>query len=568
MKRLYFGDCLEVLKELCPNPHRKNNGFIDLIYIDPPFNSKRDYNVLFEDVDLSDANAQKKAFSDTWSNVSYYDSLEELKELDLNLFNFLNALNNINISKSAVSYLTMMAIRIFFMHKVLKETGSFYLHCDSTMSHYLKIVCDIIFNENNYRNEICWKRTSSIKTSQFENRKFSVLTDTILFYTKSNNYLFKEVKIPFTEKEIEERYPFIDEKGRFTKSPVFRSLSMGERPNLCYEYKGVNAPNKAGWKVSKEKLIEIDNRGDLGWSEKGIPYRKYRPEQTKGTLVTNLWDDIEQTGGSERLGYPTQKPEALLERIINSSTNENDLIADFFCGCGTTIAVAEKSNRQWLGVDISHLAVKLIKKRLTDKIENTTLRKEYDSTIEIYGFPKDVASARALARQDYDIENTESDKKYPTKNTKGRLQFQDWVIEIMLNAVCNPKRTADGGWDGHQVFKLPDNTKETVLIEVKSGNVNVKNVREFIQVVDSQKAAIGVFVCFGEQVTGPMLQEASKQGYYTLPNSDLKYQKIQILTVEDLINGQGIKMPDSSFGVFKKSLNNNGKVSEEQESFF
>jgi len=566
MKTLNFGDCLEILKELCPNPN-KAEGFIDLIYIDPPFNSKRDYNVLFEEA-VVDATAQKKAFADTWSNISYYDTLDEIHIIDLDLYKFLTTLNDIHISKSAVSYLTTMAIRIWYMQKVLKDTGSFYLHCDSTMSHYLKIVCDIIFGEKNYRNEICWKRTSSIKTSQFENRKFGVNTDTIFFYTKTDKYSFNEHKILFSEDEIEKRYQFVDEIGRYTKSPVFRSLSMGERHNLCYEYKGFSSPNKAGWKVSKERLIQIDEQGDLGWSKNGIPFRKYRPEHTKGTLVTNLWEDIEQTGGNERLGYPTQKPEALLERIIKASSNEGDLIADFFCGCGTTIAVAERLNRNWLGVDISHLAIKLIKKRLIDKIENTTLREEYSKTIEIKGFPHDIASAYALSKDDYetaDANVTEVKDKSNIKNNKGRMLFQEWVIEIMLGAVCNPKRTADGGWDGHQIFELHDGTKETVLIEVKSGNVNVKNIREFIQVVNSQNASIGVFVCFGKQVTRPMLEEATKEGYYRTDVFSKKYPKIQILTIEDLFNHQFIKMPPSSVSIFKKSETTKPKSSKDEQ---
>jgi len=312
--------------------------------------------------------------------------------------------------------------------------------------------------------------------------------------------------------------------------------------------------------------------------EKGKWYRwqkrkgqeAYKIYLSEGKRLGDVWDlPIINASAHERLGYPTQKPEALLERIIKASSNEGDLVADLFCGCGTTIAVAERLNRNWIGVDISHLAIKLIKKRLTDKIEVTEMRKEYAKTIEIKGFPQDIASAKALAREDYDIKNGErsdeekaEDKKANRKKTKGRVLFQEWIVEVMLGGVLNPKQTADGGWDGHEVFEIEAGKKETVLIEVKSGNVNVKNIREFIHVVQAQKAAIGVFVCFGEQVTKPMMEETSKQGYYREDIYQKRFGKIQILTVEDLLNGQGIIMPYSNVSVFKKSVNNASRVEE------
>lgn len=537
MKTLFFGDCLTYLKDLVPNPH-KSEGFIDLIYIDPPFNSKRDYNILFEDIDLKDATAQKKAFADTWSNVSYIDTLRELQSLDLNLYNFLETLNNINISKSAVSYLTTMAIRIYYMHKVLKNTGSFYLHCDPTMSHYLKLVCDLIFGEKHFRNEIIWSNESSSGYKTQVKNKFVRGHDVILFYSYENAY-FNLPTSPLADSTIK-RYDKVDE-------------------------------NNKPYKIYFEK--------------DGTERRQYL-EKSKGRKYSDTWTDIISfqtvNASGEWLGYPTQKPEALLERIINASSKEGDLVADFFCGCGTAIAVAERLKRNWLGVDISHLAIKLIKKRLIDKIEDidnrksTELRKEYSKSIEIKGFPQDIASARALAKEDYDIEDenkTEAekieDKKNEKKKTKGRVLFQEWIVEVMLGGVLNPKLTADGGWDGHEVFEIEDGKKETVLIEVKSGNVNVKNVREFIHVVESQKAAIGVFVCFDEQVTRPMLEEASKQGYYRKDIFKKNYGRIQILTVQDILNGQGIKMPVSNVSVFKKSQTTKPKTKPDtQEKMF
>lgn len=537
MNHLIFSDCLDVLKDF----HKQYpEGFIDLVYIDPPFNSKRNYNVLFESLDLKDTKAQREAFADTWSNVSYIDTLNEIQELDFDLYSFLKALDTIRLSKSAVSYLTTMAIRIYYIHKVLKDTGSFYLHCDTTMSHYLKLVCDLVFGDKNYRSEITWKRTSSIKSSQFKDKKYPNISDIILFYTKSDQYTFESNKIKraFSDDEIEERYPYKDEKGRYTKSPIFRSLSMGERANLCYEYKGVSNPNKAGWKVSKNRLIEIDEAGDLGWSPNRIPYRKFRPENTKGFIISSIWDDIEQAGGNERLGYPTQKPEALLERIIQASSNEGDLVADFFCGCGTTIAAAEKLNRRWIGTDISHLAIKLIIDRLTAPYPEKRA-KAIKENIRITGFPRDVAGARMLAQESH----------------KGRFGFQDWIIEVMLGGVVNKKKSGDGGFDGYLTFQKSETEKGTSIIEVKSGNVNVKNIREFIQVVNHRQADHGIFVCFSDQITKPMLIEAKQAGYFQHESYRDVFDKIQILTVEDLLDGKDINLPHIYFSkrTFKKS---------------
>ncbi len=534
--QLFFGDCLEILeKYLVPqNP----DGFIDLVYIDPPFNSKRDYNVLFESADLNDSTAQKQAFADTWSNISYMDELDRIQDLNIDLYDFLKTLEKVKTPRSAVAYLTTMALRIIYIHKVLKSTGSFYLHCDPTMSHYLKIVCDMVFGHGNFRNEITWERTKSLKTSQFKDRKFGVNTDIILFYTRSHEYTFnsEQIKRQYTPEDIAERYPYKDAKGFYAKSPLFRSLSMGERPNLCYEYKGVSSPNRAGWKVSKPKLIEIDERGDLGWSSSGVPFRKFRPEQTKGFLISNLWTDIESTGGNERLGYPTQKPEALMERIIKASSNEGDLVADFFCGCGTTIAAAQRLGRKWLGVDISHLAVKLIMDRLLKPWEdNLPKQKEIRHSIEVTGIPRDIDSAKELAR------NT----------ARGRFTFQDWIIEFMLGGVSNQKKSGDGGYDGYITFRGLGGHKGVILIEVKSGNVGVKNIREFIQVVEKQRADMGVFVCFRDHYSSGMASEARQAGYYQQDVYKDKYQKIRVMTVEDLLDGHELTYPKMLVTTFK-----------------
>jgi site-specific DNA-methyltransferase (adenine-specific) len=534
MKQLYFGDCLDVLKELSA---KHPNGFIDLIYIDPPFNSKRNYNILFEDLDMTDTKAQREAFADTWSRVSYKDTLNELLELHKDLYNFLKTLDSINISKSAVSYLTTMAIRIYYMHKVLKDTGSFYLHCDSSMSHFLKLICDLIFGDKNkgFKNEIVWKRTSAHN----DPKKFGRNTDRILFYTKSEKYTFNTVFLNYDDSYLTKFYRYYDEKGVYRLSDL---TGPGINPN-DEEWRGYHPANvKRHWSVPKRYLIKVLGKekfekmttkqkldylyeqGLIHFTQQGTPSFKRYLETMGGVPAQELWTDIPPISpqAKERLGYPTQKPEALLERIIKASSNEGDLVADFFCGCGTTIAVANRLNRNWLGVDISHLAIRLILQRLTDPYDDD-MKRRIRSEIEIHGFPRDVASAKELAR----------------KGQGGRLEFQEWVVEVLLHGINNPKRTADGGWDGYITFRKNGNEKGVILIEVKSGNVSVKDIREFKQVVDSEQADMGVFVCFADELSKPMLEAAKDAGRYR----NYQFDRIQIITIEELLQGKEIKMP-------------------------
>ena len=488
MNQLYFGDCLDILKDLRA---KHPAGFIDLIYIDPPFNSKRNYNILFEDVNLSDVKAQKEAFADTWSNISYLDTLAEIKEIDLDLFRILDTLNDIKISKSAISYLTTMAIRIWYMHKVLKETGSFYLHCDPKMSHYLKIVCDLIFGEKNFRNEVIWDYTFRLMDlPQFYNRKH----DVILFYAKSNKGFFNMPKTEWTREEI----------IRTRKQEIHKDENGNE---------WIWMPGGKGNSKNKKKFLsEII---------------------AEGKAISDVWQmPIISSSAKERLGYPTQKPEELLERIIKASSNEGDLVADFFCGCGTTVAVSQRLNRKWLGVDISHLAIKLILKRLKDTHQERY--KEILADIDIDGFPRDIATARELAHTE-----------------RGRIKFQDWVVEVLIGGVSNPKKSGEGGEDGHFTFDITNSKTGVGIVEVKSGNVPISHLRSFITSVNQKKADMGVFVCFQDKITSGMKREAKAEG--TLPNF-LKVDKIQILSIEDLMNGKEVQLPAlSTFKHFKSA---------------
>jgi len=481
--QLYFGDNLDILKQLYEeNP----KGLIDLIYIDPPFNSKRNYNILFESVDLTDSTAQKEAFADTWTNVSYMDMLNELSDLDISLYNFLKNLDNTTIPKGAISYLVTMAIRLWYMHRLLKDSGSFYLHCDPTMSHYLKILCDLIFGEKYFKNEIIWSNeTSSGFKAQAQN-KFVRGHDVVLFYAKDKS-TFNIQYFPLSASTVK-RYDKTDKDGR------------------------------------KYKVYFEDNRSE----------RNVYLDTSKGRKLTDTWTDIPsfQTVNANRewMGYPTQKPEILLERIIKTSSNEGDLVADFFCGCGTSIAVSQSLKRKWLGVDISHLAVRLIVKRLVDSYGDDIIK-----TFETHGFPKDIDSAKELAN-----------------NVKGgRLEFEDWIIEVLLHGITNERRN-EMGFDGYRTFTINDK-KYIVMMEVKSGNASPTQLNHFIKTVEDKKGAMGVFICFKEQITRNMQVIAKKQGLFEDQYGNTHGDKIQVISVEDLLDNRRPAIPQSTIETFKKA---------------
>jgi DNA modification methylase len=526
--QLYFGDNLDILKQLY-SEHPE--GFIDLTYIDPPFNSKRNYNVLFESIDLKDSTAQKEAFADTWSNVSYMDTLNELSELDISLYNFLKNLDNTNISKGAISYLVTMAIRLWYMHKLLKDTGSFYLHCDPTMSHYLKILCDLIFGERNFKNEIIWKRAETVKGNFGQGtRNYDPNTDTILFYSKSSNNTFNQPFKAYTKEYIDSFYKYIEPNtGRKYQLISMTAPGDAAKGNPEYEVMGI----KRFWRFSEKRMKELIDNGMVVQTKVGnVPRKKQYLDEGLGVPIQTFWDDIKALAAqdAERLGYPTQKPEILLERIIKASSNEGDIVADFFCGCGTTIAVAEKLKRKWVGVDISHLAVKLITKRLIESYSDNIME-----TLVIHGFPKDIDSARELAN-----------------NVKGgRLEFEDWIIEVLLHGITNERRN-EMGFDGYRTFSI-NGQKYVVMMEVKSGNASPTQLNHFIKTVEDRKGAMGVFICFKEQITHNMEVIAKKEGLFKDQYDNTYKDKIQIISIEDLLEDKRPQIPLSTIETFKKA---------------
>ena len=361
-RTLYIRDNLDILRGM-------NSDTVDLIYLDPPFNSNRDYEAPIG------SKAAGAAFKDSW-HLSDVDLAwhGEVAEKNQALYDVISASRTAH-GKGMMSYLVMMSVRLIELERVLKPTGSIYLHCDPTASHYLKMVMDSIFGKNMFRNEIVWERIKGAgKRSQHASRSFGKVVDYILLYSKSDTYHLdlEAVAVPL-EKEDLKKFNRTDSKGVYYRRSPFRPPGLGDRPNLCFTYKGIANPHPSGWVGSIEFIKELDEQGDIEFVDNKC-YRKQRP---KGTPIHSLWKDIPQVGGNVDTGYPTQKPLPLLERIIMASSNEGDLILDPFCGCATTMVAAEKLGRQWIGIDISPQAKALIENRMAEELGFPSLEIDY-----------------------------------------------------------------------------------------------------------------------------------------------------------------------------------------------
>ncbi|MYK34983.1 MAG: site-specific DNA-methyltransferase [Chloroflexi bacterium] len=516
--KLYFGDNLDILRVEVPDES------VDLIYLDPPFNSNATYNVLFREASGEGSAAQIQAFDDTWhwdieSERAYR---EVVTDGPRKLADLLQAMRSFLGQNDMMAYLTMMAQRMVELHRVLKPTGSIYLHCDPTASHYLKLLMDAVFGVKNFRNEITWKRTISHNDAK---RNFSSLSDCIFFYSKEDAYVFRPQYTPYSEEHIATIYKYIDEDGRRYSTSNIRSPHP--RPNLTYDYKGYK-PHPNGWTISFEKMQQLDEQGRLYFpkSKNGRIRLKLYLDEMQGIPLGNQWDDIPVIGShaKERLGYPTQKPEALLERIILASSNEGDVVLDPFCGCGTAVAVAERLGRRWIGIDVTHLAISLMKSRLRDTFG--TQLSEYD----VVGVPQDTASARALA------EESQHD---------GRYQFEYWVLGLVDARPGNDRRRgADAGVDGYINFFDDESGKaKTVLVQVKSGHVRRDVIATLKGDMEREQAEMGLLVTL-ERPSGPMMQEAAAAGFYVPEHfPDRQFPRVQIATIEELLSGQGPDVP-------------------------
>ncbi len=501
---LYFGDNLEILR----NREYFPDECVDLIYLDPPFNSKKDYNILFKENGGIESEAQIKAFTDTWHwTQAAQDTYHDIAiNGPLKVGKLIGALHDAIGHNDVMAYLVMMTARLIELHRVLKPTGSLYLHCDPTASHYLKLVLDQIFGPANFRNEIVWKRTSA----HSDPGRYGANIDILLFYTKSERWVWNQIFRPH-EQEYIARFRNKDPDGRLWSDYdlTAKGLSGG---GYEYEYKGV----KSLWRCPIETMKQLDAEGRLHFTKAGGIRLKRYLDDTKGTVLQSLWEDIPpiNSQAKERLGYDTQKPLELLERVIKASSNEGDIVLDPFCGCGTALIAAQKLKRRWIGIDITHLAINLMRNRLKDTFKIKP---------EVIGEPVDLSGAKALAHED-------------------RYQFQYWACGLIgARPLGEKKKGADKGIDGViQFIDGADDSVKRVVVQVKSGHVGVNAIRELKSVAASE--AIGVFITL-EPPTEPMKVEAIDAGFYHSPIWNKDYPRIQIITVAELLKGKTVDMP-------------------------
>jgi site-specific DNA-methyltransferase (adenine-specific) len=540
---LFYGDNLDILREYIPSES------VDLIYLDPPFNSNRNYNVLFKDESGKDSESQITAFEDTWhwnsaAEATHYELLTESS-----LSEMISALITLTGKSQMGAYLVMMAVRLLELHRVLRPTGSLYLHCDPTASHYLKIILDTIFGIENFRNEITWKRRHGFSSAVHESNRFGNCADIILFYAKSSDAKFTPQynKDSKAYKEYVEKFFTLDDNGR--KYQATSLTNPAYRPNLIYEYKGYKPPAN-GWMITKEKMEQWDKEGRIHFpkDKEGRLRRKSYADELRGMPIQNVWDDIEQLGAhdAERLGYPTQKPLSLLERIVSTSSSVNDVVLDPFCGCGTAVAAAQKLGRRWIGIDITHLSIALQKYRLQEMFPGITF--------DVLGEPEDIGAARQLAQDD-------------------RYQFQWWALSLIKarplggeSGSKTGKKGSDKGIDGIINF-VDDNTgkPKRILVQVKSGKVSSRDIRDLVGTIQRESAQIGIFLTL-EEPSRDMLTEAVSAGFYDSPGWGQKYPKMQILTIAQLLRGEAPKTPPQH-GTFKQAQRVRDVPNADQQTF-
>jgi site-specific DNA-methyltransferase (adenine-specific) len=525
---LFYGDNLIILKEYIANES------IDLIYLDPPFNSNRNYNVLFKDQSGKESEAQITAFEDTWEwdRTAERTYNELATEAPARVSTMIGALRGFIGSSEMMAYLVMMTARLIELHRVLRPTGSLYLHCDPTASHYLKIILDTIFLPQNFLSEIIWKRTSAHSSA----KRPGPVHDTILLYSKSDKYIWNPLYQPYDASYLNEFYTHRDPDGRRWRRSDLTGAGTrrGETGN---PWRGIDVTSKGRhWSVPPSELDRLETAGRIHWPAKsgGMPMLKRYADEMSGVPLQDVWVDIPPMHNlsAERLGYPTQKPLALLERIISASSNPGDLVLDPFCGCGTTVTAAQKLGREWIGIDITHLSIALQKYRLEQSFPGIQFR--------VIGEPKDVGAAYQLARDN-------------------RYQFQWWALSLIrarplggLEGSREGKKGSDRGIDGIITF-IDDSTSKPkpAIVQVKSGHVKASDIRDLRGVVEREGAAIGIFVTL-EEPTSEMRREAVSAGFYRSPGWSKDYPKIQIYTIAELLRGTKPDMPPAH-GTFKQS---------------
>jgi DNA modification methylase len=554
---LCYGDNLPILREFIKDES------VDLIYLDPPFNSQRAYNVIFKEEDAAEPEAQVKAFDDYWrwdasAEATYQDLVNprpHTRGAPERLIVLIESLRKSLGDGNMLAYLVMMSVRLLELHRVLKPTGSLYLHCDPTASHYLKLLLDAVFGPDKFRSEIVWKRSGAHSDAKQGRRLHGHIHDVLLFYTKGREWTWNDVYTPYGEAYVGRDYKLIDEEGRrFRRGDltaakpggnteyewrVKRHKGVKERwiadlddefrsPDPEWDYKGIRPYKGRYWAYSIENMHEYARTGRLRHTFDGMPEYKRFLDEMPGIPLQDLWTDILPliAGSPERLGYPTQKPVALLERIIRSSSNPGDVVLDPFCGCGTAIEAAEKLMRAWIGIDITYLAIPIIRRRLAPIIPPAQFR--------IIGAPEDLKSARTLAESD-------------------PYQFQWWSLDKIgafpVNSLIpmgrEGKKGGDKGIDGIIRFRErpEDQGSQRIIVSVKAGeSLSPGMVRDLRGTIEREKAPIGVMLLMHEP-TAQMRTEAANAGKYRMEGTNREYDRIQILTTKDIFDKKRVEFP-------------------------
>lgn len=514
MNTLYYGDNLDILRR------KLRDETIDLCYIDPPFNSKRNYFQIYNNVGKDDQ-AQAQAFIDTWTwnelalsgygeIITNYEGRYTRQTIEL-----LKGLRAVLGDNGLLAYLISITQRVNEIQRVLKPTGSFYLHCDPTASHYLKLVLDSVFcpRGGDYLNEIVWPRTNA---HNMKTRGYVRSNDTLLFYVKGKEFIWNQPYTGYSQVQLKRYKP--DESGRLYTG---QDLTMSGNTNRNFTWRGVKPPENRGWAVSEEQLERWWNEGKILKKMDGNPRLdglKVYLDEKPGKAVGTNWSDIERIGNTsdERLGYPTQKPEALLERIIQASSNEGDTVLDAYCGCGTSVAVSQRLRRNWIGIDITYQSIAVILKRLEDSFGAEVL-----NTLTLDGIPRDMDSARALANK---------------KDDRVRKEFEKWALLTYSKnrATINEKKGADKGIDGTAYFVTGSDTTDRVIFQVKSGGVKRSDIATLNSDRQREHAELAIFITL-EDSTKSMREEALAAGVYHHALLNRDYPRIQIVTVREII---------------------------------
>lgn len=560
---LLYGDNLAIMRS------RIASGSVDLVYLDPPFKSDLNYNVLFKADGLTADEAQLTAFKDTWTwDAAAQATFDELQDsTNVTLVNFINALH-IGLSRTPMlAYLVNMAVRLAEIHRLLKPTGSMYLHCDPTASHYLKMICDAIFSPIHFRSEIVWRRTGSHNKM----RRWAPIHDIVLFYTKSDSYTWNNPRRPYMLGHVKEHFVAgendtykTDYYGNVLTGSGMRGGESGQPwqgfdptakgrhwaiPGKIWEEVGINP---AGL-TQHQKLDLLYEKGFITITEgEAWPIYQLTVSPKDGPAASDLWAYQPYTEGTvfgtssgidadvrwlnpqdaERLGYPTQKPLGILKHIIETSSHPGDLVLDPFCGCGTSIAAAQMLARRWIGIDISPFAIELVRRQ---RLEGAFPHLRAGVDYEIDGLPTTLEGARMMAEGD-------------------RKGFEIWAVS-RLDGIPNDRKTADKGIDGRIAFKPDGKTSKFAVISVKSGKLKADDIRSLMAVTQREQASslgFGVLVTLNEPTSG-MKTDAASAGTMLLHGN--RYPLVQILTTDDILKGKKPHLPlvDPSVGQRKRA---------------